>query len=148
MRLKLRFVIGSALIVGAIAYLIVTAIRSTSEYYLTVNEVAARQAELGGQSLRIAGRVKVGTITWDPASLTLQFAIVPIPGPASDGGVAPVVATDPVSFKVTSVGEPKPDMFAENRDVIVEGKLLPAGEIAATQVLTSCPSKYQAKRNK
>jgi cytochrome c-type biogenesis protein CcmE len=39
-------------------------------------------------------------------------------------------------------------MFAENRDVIVEGKLLPAGEIAATQVLTSCPSKYQAKRNK
>jgi cytochrome c-type biogenesis protein CcmE len=62
--------------------------------------------------------------------------------------VAPVVATDPVSFKVSSIGEPKPDMFAENRDVIVEGKLLPAGEIAATQVLTSCPSKYQAKRNK
>ena len=79
MRLKLRFVIGSALIVGAIAYLIVTAIRSTSEYYLTVNEVAARQAELGGQSLRVAGRVKVGSIAWDPASLTLRFAIVPIP---------------------------------------------------------------------
>ena len=149
MRLKLRFVIGSALIAGAIAYLIITAIRSTSEYYLTVNEVAARQAELGGQSLRVAGRVKVGTIAWDPASLTLRFAIVPIPEPAADGAVAPVVATtDPVSFKVTSVGEPKPDMFAENRDVIVEGKLLPAGEIAATQVLTSCPSKYQAKRNK
>jgi cytochrome c-type biogenesis protein CcmE len=148
MRLKLRFVIGSALIVGAIAYLIVTAIRSTSEYYLTVDEVAARQSELGGQSLRVAGRVKVGTITWDPASLTLRFAIVPIPEPGSAGGVAPVVATDPVSFKVTSIGEPKPDMFAENRDVIVEGKLLPAGEIAATQVLTSCPSKYQAKRNK
>ena len=55
MRLKLRFVIGSALIVGAIAYLIVTAIRSTSEYYLTVNEVAARQGELGGQSVRVAG---------------------------------------------------------------------------------------------
>jgi cytochrome c-type biogenesis protein CcmE len=148
MRLKLRFVIGSVLIVGAIAYLIVTAIRNTSEYYLTVNEVAARQAELGGQSLRIAGRVKGGTIAWDPASLTLRFAMVPIPEPPADGAVAPVVATDPVSFKVTSIGEPKPDMFAENRDVIVEGKLLPAGEIAATQVLTSCPSKYQAKRNK
>jgi len=134
--------------VGAIAYLIVTAIRSTSQYYLTVNEVAARQAELGGQSLRVAGRVKVGTIAWDPASLILRFAIVPIPEPAADGAVAPVVASDPVSFKVTSIGEPKPDMFAENRDVIVEGKLLPAGEIAATQVLTSCPSKYQAKRNK
>src|SRR5262249_16783471 len=148
MRLKLRFVVGWALLVGAIAYLIVTAIRSTSEYYLTVNEVAARQAELGGQSLRVAGRVKVGTIIWDPASLTLRFAIVPIPEPASDGGVAAVVATDPVSFKVTSVGEPKPDMLGDNRDVMGEGKLLPGGEIAATQVLTSCPSKYQAKRNK
>jgi cytochrome c-type biogenesis protein CcmE len=147
MRIKLRFVIGSALIVGAIAYLIITAIRSTSEYYLTVNEVAARQAELGGQSLRIAGRVKAGTIAWDPASLTLQFAIAPIPEPAPDGSVTPVVATDPIFFKVTSVGEPRPDMFAEGRDVIVEGRLLPSGKIVATQVLTSCPSKYQAKKS-
>jgi cytochrome c-type biogenesis protein CcmE len=148
MRIKLRFVIGSALIVGAIAYLIITAIRNTSEYYLTVNEVAARQTELDGQSLRVAGRVKAGTIAWDPSSLTLKFAIVPIPEPARDGAVTPVVATDPASFNVTSVGEPKPDMFAEGRDVIVEGKLLPSGEIAATQVLTSCPSKYQAKKDK
>ncbi|HTR60108.1 MAG TPA: cytochrome c maturation protein CcmE [Candidatus Binataceae bacterium] len=148
MRIRLRFVIGSMLIVGAIGYLIVTAIRNTSEYYLTVSEVAARQAELDGQSLRVAGRVKAGTIAWDPSSLTLKFAIVPIPEPARDGAVTPVSVTDPASFNVTSVGEPKPDMFAEGRDVIVEGKLLPSGEIAATQVLTSCPSKYQAKKDR
>ncbi len=148
MRLKLRFVVGSALIVAAVAYLITTAIRSTSEYYLTVNEVAARQAELGGQTLRIAGRVKPGTILWDPSSLTLKFAIVQIPEPDRDGAVKSVSSTDPVSFNVVSTGEPKPDMFAEGRDVIVEGRLLSAGEIAATQVLTSCPSKYQAKKAK
>jgi cytochrome c-type biogenesis protein CcmE len=144
MRVKLRFVIGSALIVAAVGYLITTAIRSTSEYYLTVNEVAARQAELGGQALRIAGRVKPGTIAWEPSSLTLKFAIVPISEPAGEG-VKPVAATEPAAFNVTSVGEPKPDMFAENRDVIVEGRLAGNGDIAATQVLTSCPSKYQAK---
>ncbi|MGO9450460.1 MAG: cytochrome c maturation protein CcmE [Candidatus Binataceae bacterium] len=148
MRFKLRFVIGSALIVAAVAYLITTAIRNTSEYYLTVNEVAARQPELGGQALRVAGRVKPGTIAWDPSSLTLKFAIMTIPDPAADGAVKPVVETDPLAFNVTCVGEPKPDMFAEGRDVIVEGKLLPSGEIAATQVLTSCPSKYQAKKDK
>jgi|SRR5208282_902989 len=149
MRFKLRFVIGSALIVAAVAYLIITAIRTTSEYYLTVNEVAARQAELGGQALRVAGRVKPGTIAWDPSSLTLKFAIITIPDPAAaDGAVKPVVETDPVAFNVTCTGEPKPDMFADGRDVIVEGKLLPSGEIAATQVLTSCPSKYQAKKNR
>jgi cytochrome c-type biogenesis protein CcmE len=147
MRIKLRFVIGSALIVAAVAYLIITAIRNTSEYYLTVNEVASRQAELGGQSLRVAGRVKPGTISWDPASLTLKFAIMPIPDQTAEGAVKPVVATDPASFKVTCTGEPKPDMFAAGRDVIVEGKLLPTGEIAATQVLTSCPSKYKAKKS-
>ena len=148
MRVKLRFVIGSALIVAAIAYLITTAIRNTSEYYLTVNEVAARQAELGSQPLRVAGRVKPGSIAWDPASLTLKFAIAQIPEPAADGAVQPVVATDAPLFNVVSTGEPKPDMFADGRDVIVEGKLTPSGEIAATQVLTSCPSKYQAKKNK
>jgi cytochrome c-type biogenesis protein CcmE len=146
MRIKLRFVIGAGLIVAAVAYLITTAIRNTSEYYLTVAEVAARHADLGGQPLRIAGRVKPGTISWDPASLTLKFAMMPIPEPASDGAVKQVVATEPVSFDVTCAGEPKPDMLADNRDVIVEGRLAASGGITATQVLTSCPSKYQAKK--
>ena len=38
-------------------------------------------------------------------------------------------------------------VFASGRDVIVEGKLGPDGSIAATQVLTSCPSKYKPKRS-
>ena len=38
----------------------------------------------------------------------------------------------------------KPDMFADGRDVIVEGRY--TGDVLhATQVLTSCPSKYEAK---
>ena len=68
---KLRFVVGAGLIVLAIGYLITTAVRNTSEYYLTVNEVGARKAQLSGQMLRVAGRVKAGTISWDPATLTL-----------------------------------------------------------------------------
>ncbi len=79
MRIRARFYVGAALIVLAIAYLIVSAIRTTSEYYLTVDEVIARETQLGDQRLRIAGRVKPGTISWDPTTLTLRFAIVPIP---------------------------------------------------------------------
>ena len=63
MRIKPRFLIGGGLIVAAITYLIVIGIRSTSEYYLTVDEAAARQTELMGQPVRIAGRVKAGTIS-------------------------------------------------------------------------------------
>jgi cytochrome c-type biogenesis protein CcmE len=151
MRIRPRFYIGGALIVLAIAYLIVSSIRSTSEYYLTVDEVSARQSQLGGEPIRVAGRVKPGTISWEPNTLTLKFAIVPIPEPAPAGPVRPVSvnapAPDPVSFRVICAGQPKPDMLAPGRDVIVEGKLGADGVIIATQVMTSCPSKYQPKQS-
>ena len=150
MRIRPRFFIGVGLIAVAIGYLIFSAIRTTSEYYLTVPEVAARQSELGGQALRVAGRVKSGDINWDPNSLTLKFEIVPIPEIGADGAPlkpVSVEAADPVSFRVVAAGEPKPDMFAPGRDVIVEGKLGPDGTIAATQVMTSCPSKYKPKQS-
>jgi cytochrome c-type biogenesis protein CcmE len=145
MRIRPRFFIGVGLIVLAIGYLIFTSIRTTSEYYLTVAEVGARQAELGGQALRVAGRVKGGTIDWDPSTLTLKFAIVQIPD-ATAAPVQPVASTEPLSFRVVAVGQPKPDMFAPDRDVIVEGRLGADGAIAATQVMTSCPSKYKPKQ--
>ena len=146
MRIRPRFFIGVGLIAIAIGYLIYSSIRTTSEYYLTVPEAAARQSELGGQAIRVAGRVKPGNIAWDPNSLTLKFEIVPIPDVDTAPAVKPVVASEPVSFRVVAAGEPKPDMFAPGRDVIVEGKFGPDGAIAATQVMTSCPSKYKPKQ--
>ena len=147
MRIRPRSFVGVGLIAVAIGYLIFSAIRTTSEYYLTVPEVAAREAELGGQALRVAGRVKPDGISWEPDSLTLRFDIAPIPDVDANGApVKQVVASDPVSFHVVSSGEPKPDMFAPGRDVIVEGKLGADGTIAASNVLTSCPSKYKAKQ--
>ena len=147
MRIRPRFFIGVGLIVVAVGYLIFSAIRTTSEYYLTVSEVAAQQSALGGQALRVAGRVKAGSIDWEPNTLTLKFEMVPIPDVGADGAVKPIVASDPVSFRVICAGEPKPDMFAPGRDVIVEGKLNSEGTIAATQVMTSCPSKYKPKQS-
>jgi cytochrome c-type biogenesis protein CcmE len=38
-----------------------------------------------------------------------------------------------------------PDMFAEDRNVVVEGPYTDAVPFEARVVLTSCPSKYQAK---
>jgi cytochrome c-type biogenesis protein CcmE len=146
---NLRFVIGVGLVIGAIAYLIITAVRNTAEYYLTVDEAKARQVELSGQMLRIAGRVVPGTIQWDPSSLTLRFAITQPPPADGQSAVTTVAATTtvPVAFSVVSRGQPKPDMFAAGRDVIVEGLLTRNNVIEARQVLTSCPSKYSAKQS-
>jgi cytochrome c-type biogenesis protein CcmE len=145
MRIKPRFLIGGGLIVAAIAYLIVIGIRSTSEYYLTVDEAAARQTELMGQAIRVAGRVKAGTIDWDPGPLTLKFAIEPLP-PESGAKLEPVSMHPPQQMNVICKGQPKPDMFAAGRDVIVEGHLTGHNFVTADQVMTSCPSKYRAKK--
>lgn len=145
MRIKPRFLIGGGLIAAAVAYLIVAAITNTAEYYLTVNEAQARQNELHGQAVRIAGRVRPGTIRWDPATLTLSFAIGPIPDPDHEG-VRPVGSSVEPEFAVVCTGQPKPDMFAEGRDVIVEGHLSAPNAVTADQVLTSCPSKYSARK--
>jgi cytochrome c-type biogenesis protein CcmE len=123
------------------------AVRNTAEYYLTVNEVSARQSELKGQMLRVAGRVKAGTISWEPATLSLAFAMVSPPNP--DGSpVKTVASAEALEYRVIARGEPKPDMFAPGRDVIVEGRLARDGTIEARQILTSCPSKYVPKQAK
>ena len=137
----------------AVGYLIYAAIQNTSEYYLTVNEVAARQASLEGQGLRVAGRVSPGSISWDPVTLTLKFGIyqIPeaqIPDADEDGAVKKVAVSASPAFSVICIGQPKPDMFAANKDVIVEGHLAGADSISATQVMTSCPSKYKPKQVK
>jgi cytochrome c-type biogenesis protein CcmE len=144
---NLRFVIGVGAAVAAIAYLITTAVRNTAEYYLTVSETKARQVELSGQMLRVAGRVVPGTVQWEPLSLVLRFAIVQPPPAEHSPAVTMTAATtrEPV-FTVVSIGQPKPDMFAPGRDVIVEGLLTRDGVIQARQVLTSCPSKYSPKQ--
>jgi cytochrome c-type biogenesis protein CcmE len=145
MRIKPRFLIGGGVIVAAIAYLIVIGIRSTSEYYLTVDEAAARQSELMGQPVRVAGRVKGGTIGWDPAALSLSFAMAPLP-PEEGAKVEPVAMRPPQEIKVVCKGQPKPDMFAAGRDVIVEGRFTSRNFVTADQVMTSCPSKYRPRK--
>src|SRR6202158_2153445 len=89
---RLRFAIGAGLIVAAIGYLIVTAVRNTAEYYLTVNEVKARHGELSGQMLRVAGRVAPGSIGWNPLTLTLSFGLAQ-PPPTDPPGVRAVAAS-------------------------------------------------------
>lgn len=133
MNRNLRFVVGGLLIVGAIGYLMYTGIRETSLYYLTIQEFLPQRQALSDTGVRIAGRVQAGSILWDPRTLELGFHL----GEFENGrNAGPFV---PVAFTGT-----KPDMFAEGRDVIVEGKYS-GGVLRADKVLTSCPSKYEAK---
>jgi len=123
-----RFIIGAAIIVAAVASLVYTGIRETSLYYLTIDEFLVRRDAVANQGLRVAGRVGAKSVQWNPSTLDLRFRLASFDG--HDG------------VDVTYNGI-LPDMFAEGRDVIVEGTYLPTGTLHARTLLTSCPSKYE-----
>lgn len=134
-----KFLVGVALMVGAIGYLIYTGIRETSTYYLTLEEFLPQKEALVNVGVRVAGRVQSGSVDWNPKDLTLHFTMVRF-----DQNGQPANTPD-LGLAVHYQGV-LPDMFAEERDVIVEGHYTPeADTLQATTVMTSCPSKYEAE---
>jgi len=152
---KLKFLFGASVIVLAVATLIYSAVRETSAYFITVDEYARSADAHAGKQLRLAGRVSDGSVKWDPKTLDLEFLIRAIPPKEAaenaarhSGGIKTltVTTTDAEAALVTLpvvYNGILPDMFAVDRDVIVEGKV-ENGIFQAKTLLTTCPSKYES----
>jgi len=128
-----KFLIGALLIVTAVGYLIYTGIQETKVYFFTINEFLLKREALANKDVRIAGRVQDGSMQWDPAALNLNFVLTPI-----NETTAPLASGVPVHYQGIV-----PDMFAEGRDVVVEGIYTPEQNLVASTIMTSCPSKYE-----
>ena len=127
---KVRFLVGSLFIVGAIVYLITMGISNTSQYFFTVDELLSQQVSYAGAGLKVKGNVVDGSIKRDPNDyLDVKF----------------LIEENKSSLKVTYKGV-TPDMFADGREVVVEGTLGRDGVFHANTLLTSCPSKYEAEK--
>jgi cytochrome c-type biogenesis protein CcmE len=125
MRKRVKFVLGGSAIAVAVLYLIVTGMTGSASYYLTVAEAA--NAGTAGRTavVRVKGKVREGSSRWDPQALRLSFML------ADDRREIPVSYHGVI-----------PDLFAEGREIIVEGRLSPKG-LVAESLLASCPSKYE-----
>jgi len=97
-------------------------------YYLTVDELLARNDAAYGERVRLMGKVEDGSSVTDSETNTLHFAVTD-----EDGTSLPVVYSGTV-----------PDAFKEGADVVVEGSLTRAGTFEADSLLVKCPSKYEA----
>src|SRR3970040_2573508 len=75
-----NFWTGGLLIVAAVVYLIASSTSAAAQYYLTVDELNAEPSVAQGRDLKISGAVDGESITYDPATLTLRFAIANVPG--------------------------------------------------------------------
>jgi cytochrome c-type biogenesis protein CcmE len=120
--------IGILVIGGGVAYFMYQAMQSSWAYYYSVDDFAAAGTSSQGQSFRLAGRVKAGSVERDLQNMTLRFTL------------AGAQAQLPVQYKGVT-----PDNFMEDREVVVEGRLAAGGVFQADTLMTRCESKYQAK---
>jgi cytochrome c-type biogenesis protein CcmE len=146
-----KFVIGGILVLGAVVFLIWTATSSTSEYFLTIDELHAKGASIVDRNLRVSGAVIGDTIQYDAQNLTLTFEVANVPGDNSiietEGGLAVALheaVVDPSRERMTIlyVG-PKPDLLRNEAQAIVTGHLGEDGIFYADELLLKCPTKYE-----
>jgi len=146
-----KFFIGGLLILGAVVFLIWNATASSSEYFLTIDELNAKGSSVMNRNLRVSGAVIGDTIQYDPQTLTLTFEVAHVPGDnsviESEGGLAEVLhqaVMDPSRTRMTIkyVG-PKPDLLRNEAQAIVTGHLGEDGIFYADELLLKCPTKYE-----
>lgn len=145
-----KFVIGGALIIAAVAYLIASATHANAEFFMTVDELKEDGPAAVGKSLRVSGAVIGDTIQYDPQTLTLSFEIAHVTGDNKEierqGGLAEVLhqaVNDPARqrMRVVYIG-PKPDLLRNEAQAILTGKLGEDGVFYAEEVLLKCPTRY------
>lgn len=147
---RLKFAIAGALMLGAVAFLMLSGTLNGGRFFTTVNDVLSKP-ELLGKTVKLSGAVIGNTIHFDADTKTISFTIANVPDNAtelqSDGGLAKVLhdAVRNPSAKHVSVvvqNQAMPDLLKDEAQAIVTGKLGSDGVFRADELLLKCPSKY------
>ena len=120
-----RFLIGGLVILAALAYIIYGGAKEAIVYFVTPSELKAKEKTSTGKFLRMGGMVVKGSLQKDVKNLTYRFEI-------TDGESA-----IPVFFK----GVP-PDLFADGKGAVVEGRLASNGVFQATTIMAKHSEEY------
>jgi cytochrome c-type biogenesis protein CcmE len=148
---KAKFLIGGLMIVAAVVFLIVSSLQSSSQYFLTVQELNDKGSAMLGREVRVSGAVLGDTIQYDPETLTLKFAIAHTPGDQKEvdaqGGLAAVLhaaVTNPNAARLNVVYKGvMPDLLKNEAQAIMTGKVGEDGVFYAQELLLKCPTKYE-----
>ncbi len=123
-----KYLIGAAFILLGIGIILATALPKSLQYYVTVDELLAKEQQYVGKQLKVAGKVEAGSLEPGSDSTTHQFRV------ANAGKIVAVTYRGPL-----------PDTFKEGADVVVTGKYQAEGTIVATEVLAKCASRYEER---
>src|SRR5689334_13060617 len=141
---RLKFLVGGLLILGAVAYLIVSGTLTGTQYFITVNDALSNPSYVG-QTVRLSGAVIGDSIVYDSQTLTIDFDIANIPTEFDDLATALHDAVnDPASTRlhVHIENQVKPDLLQHEAQAIVTGTLGTDGVFHASELLLKCPSRF------
>lgn len=125
---NVKFIVGSAVILGAVMALAITSMEESKAYYQTVPELKAMGVKAEGRRVRVAGNVVPGSIVHHEQGV-VTFDI------DYEGDVLPI----------RYVGRgPLPDTLVDRAQAVAEGRLGNDGNFEATLVQAKCASKYEA----
>lgn len=142
---RLKFIIGGALILVAVAYLIISSTTDGARYFITVNDLLANK-EYVGKTVRISGAVIGDTIQYDEQNLVIDFSIANIPTDYTNLAQALYESVnDPNSARIPIkvVGQVKPDLLKHEAQAILTGTLDENGMFHASELLLKCPTRFQ-----
>lgn len=125
---NLKWMVGLSVVFLVVIGLTVLELNSNSVYFFTPKEAKEKASQIQGQTVKVGGMVKPGSVKWVPESLSLDFTLSNL----SD-----------TEIHVSHTGTP-PDMFKEGQGVIVEGKIDAEGSnIKSKNLMVKHSEEYQ-----
>ena len=130
-RKQIKFIIGSVIIVAALAFLAFTGFQDNKSYYQTVPQLYASKDVAYGRSLRVEGDVVAGSIARSNDGKVVDF----------------VIGQQPQTLKIRYVGkDPLPDTLIDRATAVASGSLGRDGVFTANQITAKCASKYEKEK--
>lgn len=147
-----KFLVGGALILGSIAYLVISGTLTGARYFITVDDVVADPAYLG-DTVRISGAVLGDTIahtiitdeTTSNEISEITFTISNIPEDFDNLAEAlhdSVTNPNATQLQVVYNGD-FPDLLQHEAQAILTGELREDGIFYASELLLKCPSRFE-----
>jgi len=134
-RNQIKFVVGSVIIIVALAFLAFTGFQDNKSCYQNVSELYASKDVAYGRRLRVEGDVVAGSIEKLPRET--KFVI------SHTDEVSKVTQT----LRVRYVGtDALPDTFRDYAQAVVEGSYHPDGVFVAKSMTAKCASKYEKEK--
>ena len=130
-RKQLKFVVGSLVIIVAIAFLGYSGYQDSKSYFQTVPELYAMKDKAVGVRVQVSGDVVAGSIQRSSDGKDVDFTI----------------GQEPQTLKIRYIGKsPLPDTLIDRATAIASGTLGRDGVFTATDITAKCASKYEKEK--